>query len=175
MSAVNAYFENLSALLSRTLETQQDALETAARHIADALREGGMVYTFGTGHGHLLALEVFYRAGGMARVCPIMDEKLMLHVSAAGSTLEERRDELEEHKEHARRLQEELAVEGRRSQALEEVLGDLRAEARNNVKKPRGSQSKGNIKCKCPGVDVCQVGPRNSQESLQAGGKQANA
>ena len=52
-----------------------------------------MIYTFGTGHGHLLALEIFYRAGGMARVCPILDEKLMLHISAAGSTLEERKEE----------------------------------------------------------------------------------
>lgn len=90
MSAIHTYFDNLSALIARTQKTQADAMERAARKIADSLRGGGMIYTFGTGHGHLLALEVFYRAGGMARVCPIMDEKLMLHVSAAGSTLEER-------------------------------------------------------------------------------------
>ncbi|MBR6767816.1 MAG: SIS domain-containing protein [Clostridia bacterium] len=92
MSSINFYFENLSALISRTLETQQPVMEEAARAIADCFKNGGMLYTFGTGHGHLLALEVFYRAGGMARVCPIMDEKLMLHVSAAKSTLEERDD-----------------------------------------------------------------------------------
>lgn len=90
MSAVNDYFDNLSELLNRTLKTQQPAMEEAARHIADCLKNGGMLYTFGTGHGHLLALEIFYRAGGMARVCPILDEKLMLHISAAGSTQEER-------------------------------------------------------------------------------------
>jgi len=92
MSAVNTYFNNLKELIARTQETQAEAMEKAARRIADCFRDGGMVYTFGTGHGHLLALEIFYRAGGMARVCPIMDEKLMLHVSAAGSTLEERRE-----------------------------------------------------------------------------------
>ena len=90
MSAVNEYFDNLNELLRRTLDTQQPAMEEAARHIADRFRAGGMLYTFGTGHGHLLALEIFYRAGGMARVCPILDEKLMLHISAAGSSLEER-------------------------------------------------------------------------------------
>ena len=90
MSAIHAYFDNLNALLGRTLDTQQEGLETAARAIADCFRQGGMLYTFGTGHGHLLALEIFYRAGGMARVCPILDEKLMLHISAAKSTLEER-------------------------------------------------------------------------------------
>ena len=90
MSAINAYFDNLSALLTRTLETQAPALEEASQQIAKCLRGGGMVYTFGTGHGHLLALEIFYRAGGMVRLCPILDEKLMLHISAAGSTQEER-------------------------------------------------------------------------------------
>ena len=90
MNAINVYFENLNALINRTLETQKDGMEEAARRIADCFRQNGMLYTFGTGHGHLLALEIFYRAGGMARVCPILDEKLMLHISAAGSTLEER-------------------------------------------------------------------------------------
>ena len=92
MNAINTYFDNLTALLARTLETQQQGMEEAARRIADCFRRGGMLYTFGTGHGHLLALEIFYRAGGMARVCPILDEKLMLHVSAAKSTLEERNE-----------------------------------------------------------------------------------
>lgn len=94
MSAVHEYFDNLSALLAKTADTQRDAMENAARAIAKCLKGGGMLYTFGTGHGHLLALEVFYRAGGMARVCPVMDERLMLHVSAAGSTQEERREDL---------------------------------------------------------------------------------
>jgi len=93
MNAVNTYFDNLKSLLAKTQETQAEAMEQAARRIADCFRSGGMLYTFGTGHGHLLALEIFYRAGGMVRVCPIMDDKLMLHVSAAGSTLEERKED----------------------------------------------------------------------------------
>ena len=93
MNTINTYFDNLQSLLARTLDTQKEAMEDAARSVADCLKGGGMVYTFGTGHGHLLALEIFYRAGGMVRLCPILDEKLMLHISAAGSTLEERREE----------------------------------------------------------------------------------
>ena len=93
MNSIDTYFTNLASLMEKTLKTQKPAMEDAARHIADCFKNGGMVYTFGTGHGHLLALEVFYRAGGMVRVCPIMDDRLMLHVSAAGSTLEERREE----------------------------------------------------------------------------------
>lgn len=94
MSAVESYFENLNALLAKTLHTQAENMERAARAIADCLKGGHMVYTLGTGHGHLLALEVFYRAGGMARVCPVLDERLMLHVSASESTRWERREEI---------------------------------------------------------------------------------
>ena len=93
MSAIDTYMSQLSTLLETTWKTQSAPMEQAARRIADCLKNGGMIYTFGTGHGHLLALEIFYRAGGMARVCPILDEKLMLHISAAGSTLEERKEE----------------------------------------------------------------------------------
>ena len=94
MTAIHAYFDNLSALIARTLDTQQEAMERAAQAVAQCLRSGRMVYTLGTGHGHLLALEVFYRAGGMARVCPILDERLMLHINASESTLWERREEI---------------------------------------------------------------------------------
>ena len=93
MNAIQSYYENLNALMARTFDTQAAAMEETARRIADCFRQGGMLYTFGTGHGHLLALEIFYRAGGMARVCPILDEMLMLHISAAGSTKEERNEE----------------------------------------------------------------------------------
>lgn len=92
MSAADTYLDQLADLLEKTRRTQAEAMEEAARRIADCMKSGGMIYTFGTGHGHLLALEIFYRAGGMARVCPILDEKLMLHVSAAGSSEEERKE-----------------------------------------------------------------------------------
>ncbi len=95
MSMLDNYFENITALLTRTLASQKEAMETASRKIADCLKSGGMVYTFGTGHGHLLALEIFYRAGGMAKVCPILDEKLMLHINAAESSHWERSEGLE--------------------------------------------------------------------------------
>lgn len=94
MSVLHRYFDNLSSLLHTVITRQEEALETAARKIAECQLNGGMLYTFGTGHGHLLALEIFYRAGGLVRVCPILDEKLMLHISASESSLWERKDDL---------------------------------------------------------------------------------
>ena len=94
MNAMDTYFDNLKRLLEEALNTQRNSMERAARAIADCLHSGRMLYTMGSGHGHLLALELFYRAGGMACVCPILDEKLMLHVDAAESTQWERREEM---------------------------------------------------------------------------------
>lgn len=94
MNASEKYFDNLLSLLSRVQEQQKDKLELAARKIADCILQGGMLYTFGTGHGHLLALEIFYRAGGLVRVSPILDERLMLHLSASESSQWERNDGL---------------------------------------------------------------------------------
>lgn len=94
MRAQNQYIDRLQSILSGILPEQAEAIETAAQRIAACAQSGGMVYTFGTGHGHLLALELFYRAGGLVRVCPIMDKRLMLHVSASESTRWERREGL---------------------------------------------------------------------------------
>ena len=94
MNALDRYFDNLTDLLASIRKSQGPAMEKAARAMADCLAGGGLVYTFGTGHGHLLALEIFYRAGGPAGVRPILDERLMLHKSAAGSTLWERDEAL---------------------------------------------------------------------------------
>lgn len=66
------------------------AIRTAAELVASRIAAGGQVYVFGTGHSHLIALDVFYRAGGLAPVCPILDLSLMLHQGAVESTRRER-------------------------------------------------------------------------------------
>ncbi|GHU82941.1 hypothetical protein FACS1894196_2050 [Clostridia bacterium] len=91
MRAYETYFQEAARLLGEALAGQGEQIETAARKIYGTLARGGMLYTFGTGHAHLLAEEIFYRAGGLARVCPMLDERLMLHLSASESTEWERK------------------------------------------------------------------------------------
>lgn len=75
------------------LAFQQDKkMDQAAGWIANTLENKGWIYTSGTGHSHMLAEEIFYRAGGFARVIPILDPDLMLHKDASGSTEVERRE-----------------------------------------------------------------------------------
>lgn len=94
MYAQDKYYKELTKLLDKAFHAQADKVEEAAQIIAKSALNGGMVYTFGTGHGHLLSLEIFYRAGGMVKVCPILDDKLMLHISASESTLWERKEDM---------------------------------------------------------------------------------
>ncbi len=90
MNAMERYASNLQEITERAFAQQKDAMEEIARRMCKAVTGGHMVYLFGTGHAHILAEEMFYRAGGLAAVSPILDEKLMLHVSASGSTQAER-------------------------------------------------------------------------------------
>ena len=85
-STTSSYFDALRRILEHVESTQQGAIAAAARVTADSLAAGGMIHVFGTGHSHMLAEEVFFRAGGLVPVNAILDGGLMLHVSALRST-----------------------------------------------------------------------------------------
>jgi len=84
------YLSQAQDLLQQAAQSQLDSVNTLARAIANRMENGGSFYLFGTGHSCLLAQELFYRAGGLARLQPILEPELMLHVSASNSTHLER-------------------------------------------------------------------------------------
>lgn len=85
-----AYLARVIELLQEVLDTQWDAIAVASEAVAAALRSGREVHAFGSGHSHMLAEELFYRAGGLVDVRPILFEGLMLHANAPLSTRLER-------------------------------------------------------------------------------------
>lgn len=64
--------------------------------ISSCIQEDGIVHVFGCGHSHLLAEELFYRAGGLAPISPILIEDLMLHKGAVRSSQLEKDDDFAE-------------------------------------------------------------------------------
>jgi uncharacterized phosphosugar-binding protein len=84
------YFSKLLTILDRILEEQGASIERAATVIAECLKEDGIVHTFGTGHAHLIAAEPFYRAGGLAPVNAILDDRVTFSRGALDSTVAER-------------------------------------------------------------------------------------
>jgi uncharacterized phosphosugar-binding protein len=88
-------YQKYQLLITEKLEKafqQEREIREAASYISTILKNKGWIYACGTGHSHMLAEEVFYRAGGFARVRPLLLPKLMLHESATGSTEEERKE-----------------------------------------------------------------------------------
>src|SRR5437764_6626126 len=84
------FLRNSRALMDRLIDTQWGSIAEAAQLFTDAAARGKTIHAFGTGHSHMLAEEVFYRAGGLVQIKPILFEGLMLHASAPLSTSLER-------------------------------------------------------------------------------------
>lgn len=74
-----AYLDKAIALLRDIRETQLASIKEAGRLCSAALKGGGLIHVFGTGHSHMLAEEVFVRAGGLLPVNAILVGDLMLH------------------------------------------------------------------------------------------------
>jgi uncharacterized phosphosugar-binding protein len=88
---MDEYFTRAQEQLATITRTQRAALDQAAQWVCETLMADHFIYAFGSGHSHTLAEELFYRAGGLARVVPILDENLMVHKSASQSTDWERK------------------------------------------------------------------------------------
>jgi uncharacterized phosphosugar-binding protein len=84
------YFTVLGALLSRIEMEQMRTIREAGKLVASSIARGGILHTFGSGHSHMIAEEAFFRAGGLAPVNAILDERLVFLKGAAESTHAER-------------------------------------------------------------------------------------
>lgn len=90
---LETYFQKVQELLDRVHSQQSDKMRKAAEKVAEAIQKGGIVQLFGCGHSHLITEEVFYRAGGLVPVKPILHEPLMLHEGAVRSSRLERKND----------------------------------------------------------------------------------
>jgi uncharacterized phosphosugar-binding protein len=67
-------FNILGQLIERFETEQQDHLLQAANWMADACEQDRLIYLFGGGgHTCLVVHELFWRAGGLANLCPMID------------------------------------------------------------------------------------------------------
>ena len=83
---MSEYLEKITECLGRIEKEEQDHLQKASLLVAETIKNGGLIFTFGCGHSHLPGLDAFYRAGGLANVSPMLDTDLMLHNGAAKSS-----------------------------------------------------------------------------------------
>jgi uncharacterized phosphosugar-binding protein len=68
------YYDKMREMIESIEETQQDNLMRAAKKMADAIEQDKLIYVFGGGgHTCLVMQELFWRAGGLANLCPMID------------------------------------------------------------------------------------------------------
>lgn len=90
------YFKRLKELMDLVEKDECDRIKKAAEQVADCIQRNGLVHVFGCGHSHMLAEELFYRAGGLVPINPILIEDLMLHNGAVRSSELEKTNDLAE-------------------------------------------------------------------------------
>ena len=76
MAIYHTYLRRIYDIIEQVVANEDEAIQTAATWIADSLAEGGVVHLFGSGHSHMVAEEVFHRAGSMLPLSPMLDANL---------------------------------------------------------------------------------------------------
>jgi len=90
METALRYFAHVQSKLREIIEHELPNIERAAELVAQTCRCGGRFYLFGSGHSHMIAEELYLRAGGLALVHAILPPELMLHEMPNKSTYLER-------------------------------------------------------------------------------------
>ena len=84
------YFAYAQSKLEEVLNHEMPNIQKAADFVTETCKNGGRFYVFGSGHSHMVAEELYLRAGGLALVHGILPPELMLHEMANKSTYLER-------------------------------------------------------------------------------------
>jgi uncharacterized phosphosugar-binding protein len=84
------YTKAIQDIIEKVIATQMDAIQEAAEIVAETVANDGILYTFGTGHSHVIAEDVAYRAGGLAPVDAILEASLTGHEKVFQSEYMER-------------------------------------------------------------------------------------
>jgi uncharacterized phosphosugar-binding protein len=66
------YLDAIIELLGQVRDTQAEGIAQAAAKVADAILNDHLIYVFGASHAGILAQEMFYRAGGLVPVNPLL-------------------------------------------------------------------------------------------------------
>ncbi|GAB4565959.1 MAG: SIS domain-containing protein [Anaerolineae bacterium] len=74
------YLDLIIERLQQVRAEEEEAVERAARLIAEAITADHLIYAFGPTHAGILAQELFYRAGGLVPINPILPPGLTTDV-----------------------------------------------------------------------------------------------
>jgi uncharacterized phosphosugar-binding protein len=84
------YWTRLKEQLDVIIEIQKDTIDRAIQMMGQSIISDKIIHTFGTGHSHMIGLELFARAGGLANVNAMLDSTVMTFEGARRSAEIER-------------------------------------------------------------------------------------
>ncbi len=91
-----SFLPKLYSLLKQVEDNENNAMEKAAQAAYSSIQSGGLLHVFASGHSHMIAEELFFRAGGLVPVNPILPSQLLVQEGAIQSMLNERQPGLAE-------------------------------------------------------------------------------
>lgn len=71
------YMNALNDLLVKVHDTQKETIAMLAEKFADVTENNKIIHTFGSGHSHMIGIELFGRAGGLANVNAMLDPDVL--------------------------------------------------------------------------------------------------
>lgn len=91
-----AFVRAATETIDATVEREAEHLRQASIWMAEAVRDGGLIRVFGTGHSRLIAEEIFYRAGGLAPIDAVLEDTVSGYRDVTKSEFTERLEGLGE-------------------------------------------------------------------------------
>lgn len=85
----NVYINKIQNLINEVKETQLETINKVAELFVEKIKQDKVIHIFGTGHSHMIAIEMFVRAGGLANINAMLDATITTSAGARkGSYME---------------------------------------------------------------------------------------
>lgn len=88
MEIMNKYLDIVKDQLNDIQNNEGSKISEAASIMANTLKNDGLIYVFGSGHSQMFCLEMFYRAGGLVPVYPMLQASVAMYTGTITSEYE---------------------------------------------------------------------------------------
>ena len=79
------YGDKIIEVIKKAEEKNKDTIKFLAEKVAENIENDKVIHTFGTGHSHMLGIELFARAGGLGNVDAMLDPDTLTSFGAQRS------------------------------------------------------------------------------------------
>jgi len=80
------YGKEIIKLIEKAEQNNIEAIETLTDKIVENIENDKIIHTFGTGHSHLIGIELFGRAGGLGNINAMLDPDVLTSNGAQRSS-----------------------------------------------------------------------------------------